>query len=309
MSKPKKENNIIRCGLVGLGGFGKHYLRLLKEVDGVMLRVVASRETASFEVHKNSLAGIKTTTDALDIFSDKEIDAVFIVTPPATHFALIEAGLKAGKHVFVEKPMVLSVADARRVKTSIEESDKTFMVGYQYLFNKNIRYLKSEIGKRTFGKILSVKSEHAVSPSRPDVDIFWDVAPHPLSVFQYLFEPTKLIEAEGKIEHDDAFVKVCFDNAPMLEITATCFGDKKVRKLTIIGDKAVAVLDETLKKDKLTITKEGKTYYPKTDAKEPLKSELEYFIHCIQINSAPFTGIDFGFQITKWLEIISKNLA
>jgi len=287
----QKNHGKVQCGLIGLGRWGKNYLRLLQDMAGVTLTASANHGNVS------------------DIFSNPEIEAVFIVTPPSTHYSLIQAGLKSGKHVSVEKPMVLNTADAKKLQILVGQSGKTFMVGSQYLFNDNINYLKKEIEKGAFGKILSVKSEHVLSPSRPDVGIFWDAAPHPFSVFQYLFNPGKLISAEGKIEHDNASVKAWFENSPMLEITALCFGQTKVRKLTVVGEKATAVLDETLEKHKLAIIKNGKTNYPEITSKEPLRTEIEHFIHCIQTGEAPLTDINFGCQITEWLEIISKKLS
>ena len=182
------------------------------------------------------------------------------------------------------------------------------MVGYQYLYNDYINYLKKEIESGSFGKILEVKSEHLVSPPREDVDIFWDAAPHPLAIYQYFFSPKKLISAEGKIEHDSATVKVKFDRGPVLEIVTSSFGEKKTRKLTIVGKKATAVLDETLEKDKLTIIKNGQVVNPKIDFKEPLLTEVEHFIYCIQTNSKPLTNVDFGCRITEWLSIISNGM-
>ena len=280
----------VQCGLIGLGRWGKNYLRLLQDIPEVTLRASANHANVS------------------DIFSNPEIDAVFIVTPPATHYALIEAGLKSGKHVFVEKPMVVSIFEADQLKTLVAQSGKIFMVGFQYLYNDSINCLKKELEKGTFGKILSVKSEHELSPINPDVSIFWDAAPHPLSIFQYLFEPKKLTSATGKIWHDKASVKIEFQNAPTLEITASFFGQTKVRKLTITGEKAAAVLDETLEKNKLAITKNGETSYPEINVKEPLRTEIEHFIHCIRTGETPLTDINFGCQITEWLETISEKL-
>ena len=298
----------VRCGLIGLGHFGKNYLRLLQDTDGVVLCAVANNLAEVFDVHKNLLFGIRTTTNAEDIFSDPLIDVVFIVTPPSTHYSLIEAGLKAGKNVFVEKPMVLSLAEAKKVQALVKKSGKMFMTGYQYLFNENVLYIKREIEKGSFGNILEFKSEHFQSPARADVDIFWDAGSHPMSVFQYLFEPKKMISAEGEMTHDSVLVKVKFENAPLFEIALSYFGKIKTRKITIVGEKATAVLDETREKNKLAIIKNGKTIYPEIDSKEPLRTELEHFIDCVRTGETPLSNVDFGSQITEWLETISKEI-
>ena len=290
MTKPRSPNGI-NFALFGLGKFGKNYQRLLPEIKGVNLKAIVTAHSGNAE----------------DVFKNPEIDAVVIATPPSTHFDLAKKALEAGKHVLLEKPMVLSVAEAKKLRQIVKKSGKVFIVGYQYLYNDYINYLKKEIGGGAFGKILEVKSEHLVSPPREDVDIFWDAAPHPLAIYQYFFSPEKLISAEGKIEHDSAAVKVKFENAPVLEIIASTSGDAKTRKLIVVGEKATAILDETLEKDKLTIIKNGRTANPQVKFKEPLRSEVKHFIQCIQTGKTPLTDVDFGGQITEWLSIISKS--
>ncbi len=321
MTKPRSPNGI-NFALFGLGKFGKNYQRLLNPKA-----IVTAHSENADEVLKNP-----------------KIDAVVIATPPSTHFKLAKKALQAGKHVLLEKPMVLSVADAKKLRKIVKKSGKVFMVGFQYLYNDYINWLKKEIENGSFGKIIEVKSEHRLSPPNKDIDIFWNAAPHPLSIFQYFFSPEKLISAEGKIEYDSAEVKVKFENAPILEIITSCLGKQKTRKLTIVGEKATAVLDETLEKDKLAIIKRPRAYArgtwalcskkcrppptgfynhpslmkdcvvkkgqvtnPKIDFKEPLRAEVEHFIYCIQTDSKPLTNIDFGYQITEWLDVISKN--
>ena len=301
-----KNDKPIVTGLIGLGYFGKNYLRLLQDIKDVNLRTVANRESEAFETHKNLLKGIKTTLNSEDIFSDQQIDAIFIVTPPATHYELIEKGLASGKHIFVEKPMVLSISEAKRLKTLVEKGGKVFMVGFQYLFNENVRFLKKEIDAGTFGKIISFKSEHILSPLRQDVGVFEDAAPHPLSVFQYLFNPNKLISVEGEIERDFASVKIQFENAPALEIKTFSFGEKKVRKIILETQSGQALIDETLEKDKLAITKNGKTIYPTIVSEEPLRNEVEHFFQCIKTKGTPLSDVNFGLRITEWLETILK---
>lgn len=281
MTKPP----LPKFALFGLGHFGKNYQRLLNPAI-----IVTAHSGSAEEVWKNP-----------------HIEAVVIATPPTTHFELAKKALEAGKHVLVEKPMVLNMQEAEGLKDALRQAqgkfqrNLVFMVGLQYLYNDYINYLKKEIERGSLGKILAVKSEHRLSPPRPDVDIFWDAAPHPLAVFQYFFAPEKLISAEGKIKHGSATVKIKFDKGPVLEIIASCFGDKKIRQLTIVGEKTTAVLDETLAKNKLNIASIA--------AGEPLKNEINHFIDCIQTGAQPLTNIDFGLKITEHLEAISRRLS
>lgn len=292
-------------GLIGIGRWGKNIIATLEKTEGAKLKYLSARDgksLASFGEQYEKL------TDWREFLAKKDLEAILIATPASTHFELIKAAIAVGKHVFAEKPMVTSTKEAEGIRKLVAKSGKIFMVGYQYLFNENIRYLKREIEKGSFGKILKVESTHIVSPSRPDVDIFWDAAPHPLSIFQYFFNPKALLGTEGKIARDDASVEVTFKDSPELSIITSCGGKTKTRKLTVIGKKATAVLDETLAKNKLAITRNGKTEYPEIGSSEPLRNELEHFIHCIQTSKTPLTNINFGCQITNWLETIEKTL-
>ncbi len=301
--------------LIGVGKWGKNIVSTLETIPDANLKYLSARDLESLSSYGEKHEKV---SDWHVLLKKKDLDAVLIATPPSPHCMLIESALKAGKHVFVEKPMVLSSDEAKRIQKLVASTGNVFMVGYQYLFNDNIRYIKKEIEKGTLGKILSVKSEHIVSPSRPDVNIFWDAGPHPLSVFQYLFNPQNLISAEGSIKHDRASIQLKFsarggsasggENASSLEIIAACFGQTKVRKLTVTGEKATAVLDETLERNKLAILKDGTVCYPEIDSRESLRNELEHFIRCIQTGSTPLTDIHFGCRITEWLETISKLL-
>lgn len=292
--------------LIGVGRWGKNLISTLEKIPEANLKYLCASTLASIASYP---AKYEKVSSWQELLTKKDLDAVLIATPPSTHARIATACIEQSIPVFVEKPMVLSVPEAQRLQAIIKKSGQVLMVGYQYLFNDSVRYVKIEIEKGAFGKILSVKSEHFLSPSRPDVGIFWDTGSHPLSVFQYLFNPEDLTAAKGNIERDQASVKVQFENAPTLEIIASCFGEIKTRKLTLVGEKGGAVIDETLPKNKLAITKNGKTSYPEIGLKMPLRNEMEHFLHCLQTGSVPLTNVDFGCRITEWLEVISKRLS
>lgn len=292
--------------LIGVGRWGKNLISTLEKIPEANLKYLCASTLASIASYP---AKYEKVSSWQELLTKKDLDAVLIATPPSTHAKIATAFIEQRIPVFVEKPMVVSVLEAEALQAIVKKSGHVFMVGYQYLFNDRVRYVKIEIEKGAFGNILSVKSEHFLSPSRPDVDIFWDTGPHPLSVFQYLFDPKNLTVVEGNIEYDQASVKVQFENAPALEIIAFCFGEAKTRKLTLVGEKGSAVIDETLPRNKLAITKNGKTSYPEIGLKMPLRNEMEHFLHCVQTGSTPLTDVDFGLKITEWLETISKKLS
>lgn len=279
----------LNFALIGRGKFGKNYERLLQEIPGISLKAIVTASSGNLK----------------SVLQNPKIDCVVIATPPKTHFAIAKAAIEAGKNVLLEKPMVLNIKEAKKLKGAVNKSRKTFMVGFQYLYNDYLNYLKNNLA--SLGKIIAVRSEHLISPKRKGADIFWDVAPHPLSIFQYLFNPKKLVSVKGEISPNSASVKVKFKNSPRLEMIMSNFGNKKIRKLTVVGEKAAAIIDETLEKNKLVIFRNGRKLVPKINFQEPLKNEVGHFINCIQNQKTPLTDVNLGYLNTQWLEEISQK--
>lgn len=291
--------------LIGVGKWGKNILATLEKIPGANLKYLYSASQESLALCDNKYEKISRWEELLEKI---DLEAVIIATPAKTHAKIATNFLRKGIAVFTEKPMVVSTSEAAALKAVTKKTGTPFMVGYQYIFNDHIQFIKSEIESGSFGKILTVISEQALIPRSADINVFWDAGSHPLSIFQYFFEPKKLLTTEGVITHDSAEVKIKLENAPSLEIIATCLGEIKIRKLTIVGEKATAVLDETLDKNKVAITKNGKTTYPEIPTQAPLQNELEHFLHCLETGKTPISNIDFGCQITDWLETISAKL-
>ncbi len=145
---------MVRFGIIGVGKFGKNYLRLLQGIKGAKLVAVAAVTKESLDASGSLVSsGVKKTTNAEEIFSDPKIDAVIIATPTETHFSLAFAALKNGKHVLVEKPMTATLKEAEELARAAEKSGKILMVGHQYLYNGHIRFLKQKLDDGFFGAI------------------------------------------------------------------------------------------------------------------------------------------------------------
>ncbi len=319
----------MRFGLLGLGYFGKNYLRLLQEIDGIELAAVAAKTKKSLdELSGNIPKTAKRTTNAAAILNDAAIDAVVIATPPATHAELAAKALKNGKHVLLEKPLAGNLSDAKKIMTAANKSKAAFMVGHQYIYNDYIGWLHDNIS--SLGKVSRVIAEHLYpGPVRSDIGCLWDAGTHQLSIIQYLLEPGKLISARGKRVCIDLFnekgqsknrrlkgiddmaaVALTFESGLDAKITVTWLSPRKIRRLTIIGSEKTAIFDDVKEKDKLTIVdrKSGKTIAPKIAAREPLRNEVEQFIRCIKTGEKPLTGIESSYEITEWLDKISRSM-
>ncbi len=308
----------LRFGLLGLGYFGRNYVRLLQGIKGAQLAAVAARTEETLSQFKSSLpASVLKTNDASSVLKNPDIDCVVIATPPSTHLAFAKQALEQGKHVLVEKPMVPSLDDAKTLKAAVSKSGSTFMVGHQYVYNDYIRYLHEAIKGNSLGSVKYVCGEHLGFQVRQDIGCLWDAAPHQLSMLHYLFNPGKIAEVIGSSAaisssgfDDFAAAAVRFESGLLSTIIVSCSGSQKVRKLTIVGDKKVAVFDDDATKDKLKFFSQSSSNSEsiRLSAKEPLLNELEYFIHCINSSEKPLTGISGSYAVIEWLDKISTSI-
>lgn len=321
----------LRFGLIGLGRFGAHYARLLQEMEGVSFYAVAARDEKSF-----ASAGVPPTikrfSDGLALIHDPLVDCVIIATPATTHAELARAALQAGKHVLVEKPMTATLAEATLIAGLAASTDRTFMVGHQYLYNDYIRELKRQFSVGVFGKIAYVFAEHFYpGPIRNDIGCFWETATHELAIVDFLFSRPRLLNAQVKMidiaerGYDDfTQASLLFENDLSVSIATSWFAPQKVRRMMIAGEKGMAVFDDAEPDHKLKLVlrpypsdigkpefspeffsiSEDEMVMPNVTPREPLRNQLEHFIACIASRALPLTDITHGMWVTELLSAV-----
>ena len=323
-------------GVIGAGYFGRHYLRLLQDMPGVALRAVADRSLETME--KNAMAfpaSVSRFADAEEVFSDPQIDCVVIATPASSHAALAEEALAAGKHVLVEKPMAMNGEEAGLMRDAAEKSGRTCMIGHQYVYNDYIRHLKKKLDEKLLGNIRYVFAEHfSFGPIRSDIGCFAEMAVHELSVLDYLFSPGEIREAVGRSvdflasgREDFASVEVSFAGGLTAAIAVSWFAPEKIRRMTIAGDKGMAVFDDR-REEKLKFFlrpyppastdaggssrfmefAEGEMITPAIDAGEPLRNQLQHFISCVRTGAEPISGMVHGMRVTRMMDAITRQI-
>jgi predicted dehydrogenase len=305
----------LEIAVLGLGYFGKNYVRLLQ---------------------KNSQANLAGVADdpkqSIQLLRSLNIDGVVIATPAESHYKLAKEALALGKHVLLEKPMVVSAKEAVALQKAVKKSGKILMVGHQYFYNDYIRHLKKVIDQKKLGKISYVVMSHFYTgPIRKGIGCFFETATHELSMLEYLFGDLKLSHIKGNVfsftkkNHDD-FASATFrlPKGIQVNLMVSWFMPKKVRSMAIVGSKGMALFDDTLAKDNLTFIftsypnsekssyffseSQKKPHIPKIKAKESLANQLQHFIDCISHQKNPLTNVDHGVRITKALEAITSKL-
>ncbi len=315
-----------RVACVGVGAWGRNIARNLAELGALaaICDTDAARLADMAEVHPDVPHA---AFEAL--LGDGEMDAVAIATPSATHGELVRRALLAGKDVFVEKPLCLSVEEGRRLVEFAERSERILMVGHLLWYHPAIRHLKELVDDGELGRIQYVYSNRLnLGRFRREENILWSFAPHDVSVILGLLEEEpSAVEARGGafLNDDVADVTVSvlsFKSGVRAHIFVSWLHPFKEQKLVVVGDRKMAVFDDTDPEHKLLLypySIEWKQRFPlprRGDAEpvevenaEPLRLELEHFLECIERRARPHTDGREALRVLSVLEACQAHLA
>lgn len=324
----------VRIGVIGAGYWGKNLVRNFAEMPGSALVMVCDSDPSRLAAVSRSYPGVGVTANFGELLERKDIDAVVVVTPAAMHFEHAREALRAGKHVFVEKPMAMSTAEAGLLEELSRTARLTLMVGHLLLFHPAVRKLRELIGAGELGDVYYLYAQRVnLGKVRRDENALWSFAPHDVSVVLYLLgaEP-ETVTAVGecylqKDIQDVVFLTMKFPDRKMAQVQLSWLDPHKERKLTVVGSRKMAVFDDVETSEKIRIydkgfdrppeygsygeyltLREGDILIPRIDMKEPLRLECEHFIECVRDGKRPLTDARAGVQVVKVLEAGQRSL-
>ncbi len=324
---------MIRIGLIGYGYWGPIVARNFHNTDDCELAAICDKDSASLARAKKAFPGVQVTCDLTDVTLSPAIDVVAVITPVWTHFEFAKAALENGKHVFVEKPFTASVAQAEELIELATRKNLQIMVDHTFLFTGAVRKIRHLIDDGVLGKLYYYDSTRVnLGLFQHDVNVIWDLAPHDLSIMDYLMsaEPESVI-ATGQCHlnglEDLAYLTVYFRGNMMAHINVNWLSPVKVRTTLIGGEKKMVVwndleADEKVKVydkgvdltsgqgvyDLLVSYRSGDIWVPKVEQTEALRREASYFVECITKGQAPFNDGLAGLRVVRLLEAAGRSL-
>ena len=207
---------MIKFGVIGYGYWGPNVVRNLASLEGVQVVSVADKSPAARRRIQKAYPAIRVTGDSSEFMTSPEIDAIAVVTPVWTHFEIAKAALENGKHVFVEKPFTSNAAQAEELINLAARKNLKIMVDHTFLFTGAVRKIKQLFDESALGKLYYYDSTRVnLGLFQHDVNVIWDLAPHDLSIMDYLIkESPEAIVATGQTHlngHEDvAFITIYY---------------------------------------------------------------------------------------------------
>lgn len=327
----------MKLGLIGYGYWGPNLARIISESDSCELKYCADLVEASRKQVKDKYPGVTATADYHEILNDKEVKAVFIVTPTKSHYRIAKDCLEAGKHVFIEKPLTYGYKEAEELVAMAAKKKVTLMVGHLFLYNSAVRYIKDFIDSGELGTIRHLHFQRRnLGPIRSDVNVMWDLAPHDISMLLYfLKEKPVSVTASGECYlqkgiQDVVSASIRFEHKVMANIILSWIDPIKIRDITLVGSKKMLLFDDVHVSEKIKIFDKNANIIEKTrdvsfsefqiavhsggitipaiNYKEPLKEEFMHFIDCIRNGKKPLTDGRNGADVVRLLEAMQKSL-
>jgi predicted dehydrogenase len=321
-----------RIALVGCGYWGSKHVRVLQATDNVdELVLVDGREDRLLSLTRNYK--ISRCYAALGP-ALAHVDAVVVATPPSTHVPLALAAIRAGKHVLVEKPLAPTSAGARALVTAAAEAGVVLMVGHTFEYNPAVRRLAELVRTEELGDVYYVDSARLnLGLYQTDVNVILDLAPHDVSIINYVLgrKPVAVQAWASRHAHrqleDVAYLRLSYDDrlddgGLSANVHVSWLDPCKVRRITAVGSKKMAVYDDLATEERIRILDKGVSPPPDGDdltqppmsyrygdivvpfvsPDEPLAIQDRHFVECVATAARPLTDGEDGLSVVEALE-------
>jgi UDP-2-acetamido-3-amino-2,3-dideoxy-glucuronate N-acetyltransferase len=317
-----------RIALIGCGGWGKNHARTWHSLGA--LKWVCDSNPDSLAAVKKSFPEVFTTQNLDDVLSDKEVAGIIIATPPATHCAIAVRAMEMGKHIFVEKPMALTLSDAKKMNEVAKRSDRKLMVGHVLEYHPAIRKLQALVDSGALGRIYTICSSRLnLGKVRTEENSLWSFAPHDIAIIQRIAgEEPEVVSCNGGAylnpEIADCTVTTLkFPSGMMASISVSWLHPYKDHSFVVVGSDQMAVFNDLLPwkeklklyphkvnwvQGKIPVTEKAEAMAVSIEEKEPLLAECEHFLECISANKKPFTDGEEGVRVLASLEAAETSL-
>ncbi len=324
----------MRIGVIGYGYWGPNIVRNFHSQDNCEVVLVADRNPKCEGRLKKVFPSIAFTTDENEILTSPVIDIVAVVTPVWTHYELAKHALENGKHVFVEKPFTDKTAQAEELIELAERKNLKIMVDHTFLFTGAVKKIKELVEKKELGDLYYYDALRVnLGLFQHDVNVIWDLAPHDLSIMDYVIsEKPEAVVATGEKHlngvEDVAFITVYFPKRIIAHVNVNWLSPVKVRTTLIGGEKKMLVWNDLEADEKIRIYdkgvsmsanpgnlhqllvsyRSGDMWAPQLEQIEALRAETAYFLKCIEGNVNPFNDGQAGLRVVKILEAADRSV-
>ena len=330
----------VGLAVIGAGYWGPNLIRTALATPAMQLEWLCDLEIERARAVLGSATTVRATDSCDAILTDPAVTAVAIATPAATHFDLVRAALEAGKHVLVEKPLTPSVAEGEKLAALARRSGLVLMCDLTYCYTPAVQRIRELIRGGQIGDVQFVDSVRInLGLVQPDVDVLWDLAPHDLSILDFVL-PEEIHPVAVAAHVGDpigagraclAYLSVWLSNGALAHVHVNWLSPTKIRTTVFGGSRRTIVWDDTNPAGRLAVHdrgvdrqqagevpqderrralisyRTGDTLVPALPEREALMSVMTEFSAAISQGRAPLTDASAGLRVLALLEAASRS--
>jgi predicted dehydrogenase len=327
--------SLVRVAVVGTGYWGINHVRAFSRLPTAELVAICDPDAQARARVAAILPHLPKVAPFEELLADPGVDAVVLATPAVEHASQAIAALQAGKHVFVEKPMALTPADAEAVVAEAKRSSRCLMVGHLMLYHPGYVRLRELVHGGEIGQVYYLYALRVnLGRLRKDENALWSFAPHDLSMILDLVGALPVsVAARGEsylqrgIE-DVVFLNLAFADKKMAQVQLSWLDPRKERRLTVVGSSKMVEFDDVHPTEKLRIydkgydrppsftqygeyltARQGDIHIPRVEMTEPLELECRHFIESITKNTPARTDAVHGLQVVQVMDAAQRSLS
>jgi predicted dehydrogenase len=324
----------MNIAIIGFGYWGPNLVRNFNSVEGCKVKYVCDFREERLKVVARQYPSVTVTGKYDDVLNDESIEAVVIATPVFTHFDLAKKALEKNKNVLIEKPMTSTSAEATELQELANKKGKLLMVDHTFLYTGAVQKMKDLITSGNIGKIQYFDSTRInLGLFQPDINVLWDLAPHDISILNYLVnEKPFSVNATG-VSHTNnnieniAYLTVNYNSGFIAHFNCSWTSPVKIRTMLIGGDKKMLLFNDLEPTEKIRVYdtgydhktdeekrkvlvdyRAGDVYLPKVDSKEALFGMASDFINSIKNKTKPVSDFESGLMVIKILEASQQSI-
>ena len=326
---------MINIGIIGYGYWGPNLVRNFAETSGAKVAAVSDLDTTKLALVQRRFPAAKTTADYRELLNDPAIDAIAIATPVNTHFELALAALRAGKHVWLEKPMTESSEQARQLIDEAQRRNRVLLVDHTFIYTGAVAKMKEIIKSGDLGQVFYYDSIRVnLGLFQRDVSVISDLAVHDFSILDHLLgEHPVAVSANGTnhfpgTPENLAYVTLFYDSGIIAHTSVSWLAPVKVRQILVGGSKKMITYDDLEPTEKIKVYDKGVSFTddperiqemrvgyrtgdmwaPKLDETEALRLECAHFVDCIVNSKVPTTDGQMGLRVVELIEATSQSM-
>jgi predicted dehydrogenase len=326
----------VKVGIIGYGYWGPNLTRNFYEIPSASLVAIADSSDDRLKQAASKYPHVIVKHDYRELF-ELGLDAVVVATPPLTHHRIAKDCLEHNLHVLVEKPITLKSEDAKALVELADSRGLTLMVGHTFVYNSAVRALKNYIDSGELGEIYYLDTARLnLGLFQRDSNVLWDLAPHDISILLYLLGKKPVsISAQGTASvfkgiHDVAYLNMTFPNNVPAYIHVSWLDPCKVRRITVVGSKKMAVYNDIEAEHKIKIYdkgvdapppytdgdfgefqcsyRSGDITIPNIRFAEPLRQECQHFVDSILNHTVPVSSGTDGLEVVRIIEAAQYSM-